>query len=195
MFFGNIWFWKDEKGVRHYSNISPPKGKSAREIEAAQETYRRVNLKKNRGYLFHVTRVFDGDTIQVAGMDLKFTLRMAGIDSPEIGFDHRPGQPFGRRAKKYLAELVADKKVSIKSYGTGGYNRQLAEVFHDDKNVNIEMIKAGLAEVYSGKLPGTLDAGAYFKAQAAAKKGRKGMWGQGRKYISPRQWRKMYPRK
>ena len=37
------------------------------------------------------------------------------------------------------------------SYGTDRYGRTLGVVYVDGKNVNLEMVKAGLAEVYRGK--------------------------------------------
>jgi len=75
----------------------------------------------------------------------------------------------------------------------GGYNRVLAEIFVGDTNVNLEMVRSGLAEVYRGKRPDTFDAAPYFQAEKRAKQLRKGMWIQGAAYTSPWQWRKKYP--
>ncbi len=195
LFSGNIWFWTDDEGVRHYSNIQPPQGRDAKQLEESRQIQKRLRSKENKGYRFSVVKVFDGDTVKVTGLDLTFTIRMAGIDSPEIGYDGRPSQPYCRRAKNYLEGLLSGKKVEIKSHGTGGYNRQLGEVFLDGVNINLEMIKAGLAEVYQGRLPKGLDAKAYNDAQTKARKNRKGMWVQGRSYVSPKKWRKDHPRK
>lgn len=152
-----------------------------------------LQITKEKRY--RVTRVFDGDTIQVVEGKNRVTIRMAGIDAPEIGFDGRPGQPYSRQAKHYLAKRVENKTVNVKGYGVGGYGRRLAEIFLIGSNLNLEMISAGFAEVYSGKLPKNLDSKAYYDAQAAARKNQKGMWRQGRSYKSPRWWRKKYPRK
>ena len=59
------------------------------------------------------------------------------------------------------------------------------------KNVNLEMVKAGLAEVYRGKPPRGFDVGPYRTAETDAKKSGKGMWSLGDKYVSPRDWRRM----
>jgi endonuclease YncB( thermonuclease family) len=68
----------------------------------------------------------------------------------------------------------------------------LGAVFLEDgKNVNIEMIKAGLAEVYRGKPASGLDMGPYWKAEQEAKAANRGMWQLGDKYVSPREWRRM----
>jgi len=42
---------------------------------------------------------------------------------------------------------VLNKIVDITSYGNDRYGSTLGEVFQDDNNINLEMVKAGLAEV------------------------------------------------
>lgn len=195
IFLGNIWFWTDDNGTRHYSNVKPPSGVSFQEMEESRRIEKKLNSRQGKGYLFHVTKVFDGDTVQVTGLDLKFKVRLVGIDSPEIGYDGRPSQPYSQKAKKFLAGLLENKKVTLKTYGTGGYGRQLAEIFLDGENINLKMIEAGLAEVYQGRRPKALNSERYFKNQDKAKNKKKGMWRQGRSYISPKQWRKEHPRK
>ena len=96
-------------------------------------------------------RVTDGDTINVISNGRKEIIRLVGIDAPETSHKKRePGQPFSQKSKKYLTGLVLNKSVDVKSYGTDRYGRTLAVVFVDGKNVNLEMVRAGLAEVYRG---------------------------------------------
>ena len=61
----------------------------------------------------------------------------------------------------------------------------------DGNNVNLEMVKAGLAEVYRGTPASGLDMGPYWKAEEEAKAAKRGMWELGDKYVSPREWRRM----
>jgi len=187
LFYGNIYFWCDENGTKHFTNIAPPLNGTVEELKESNAVF------KNQ--LFKVLKVFDGDTIKVTGLDLIFKIRLVGIDSPEIGFNGQKSQPFSQKAKYYLASLLDNKKVAIKSYGTGAYNRQLAEVFVGNKNINIEMIRAGLAEVYTGNRPKNLDSQIYLKEELKARRAKKGVWIQGDAYKSPRQWRKEHPRK
>ena len=141
---------------------------------------------------FKVVRVYDGDTFKAPGYDIEIKVRLVGIDTPETNKrKHKPGQPFGDKAKKFLAAMVLNKSVDIKGYGLGPYNRILAVVYVDGKNVNLELIKYGLAEVYQGKPPRGFDLSPYLTAEAQAKSQRRGMWSQGDKYISPKDWRKM----
>jgi endonuclease YncB( thermonuclease family) len=187
LFYGNIYFWTDENGIKHFSNVTSPLDETVGEFKETNAVF------KNQ--LFTVLKIFDGDTIKVTGFDLTFKIRFVGIDSPEIGYKGQKSQPFGQKAKQHLESLLDNRKVAIKSYGTGAYNRQLAEVFVNNKNINIEMIKAGLAEVYTGRRPKKLDSQIYLKEELRARQAQKGMWIQGSSYKSPRQWRKEHPRK
>jgi endonuclease YncB( thermonuclease family) len=142
---------------------------------------------------FMVTRVTDGDTITVTGDGSKITIRLVGIDAPETSKKkHEPGQPFSRKSTEYLASLVLNKSVVVKSYGTDRYSRTLGVVFVNGMNVNLEMIKTGLAEVYRGKPAGEIDLKPYWDAETGAKKAGRGMWSLGDKYSSPKEWRRMH---
>lgn len=181
----NIYSWTDDKGIRHFSNVSPGQHQDVQISREAHPVF--------KGNPFKVVKVYDGDTILVTGMDLEFKIRLVGIDSPETEYGKRPDQPYGRKAKQFLTDLLNNQTVTLKSYGSGGYNRQLAEVFVQSKNINLEMVRSGLAEVYRGRRPAGLDSAAYFKAEKIAKKEQKRMWRLGDQYISPYQWRKRYP--
>jgi len=79
---------------------------------------------------FKVTRVTDGDTIKVTDNGTTSTIRLVGIDAPEKSRKkNEPGQPYSKKSTKYLAGLVLNKTVEIKSYGVGRYGRTLGVVF------------------------------------------------------------------
>jgi len=182
----DVYSWVDKNGIRHFSNVSLPYGEKATQMrESVSSTIDKSNFK--------VTKVFDGDTVQVQGQDLEFRIRMVGIDAPETGGSRKKGQPYSQKAKKVLRQLIQGKKVRLKQYGTGGYNRILAEIFSQGRNINLTMIHQGLAEVYRGRLPKNLDPAPYKKAQADARRRRTGMWSQGKAYKSPKTWRKENP--
>jgi endonuclease YncB( thermonuclease family) len=140
---------------------------------------------------FKVMRVYDGDTLRARGYNIEIKVNLIGIDAPEISIKkHESGQPYGRQAKRFLADMVLDKKVVIKGYGTDRYNRVLGVVFIDGRNVNLEMIKAGLAEFDRSYTPKQFDPMPYQLAATAAKKAEEGMWSLGDRYMSPREWRR-----
>jgi micrococcal nuclease len=141
---------------------------------------------------FKVVRVYDGDTVKATGHDITIKVRLVGIDAPEVSHRKRePGQSYGQRSKKYLTELVLNKTVDVKGYGLGPYNRILGVITLNGKNINLEMIKAGLAEVYRGLAPKKFDLDPYWKAERQARQAKEGMWVLGDRYISPRDWRRM----
>lgn len=145
---------------------------------------------------FKVVRVYDGDTIKAKGYDIEIKVRLVGIDAPKTSKKKRElGQPYSQQAKKYLTGLILNKVVEIKGCGLGPYNRILGVAYLNGKNINLEMIRAGLAEVYQGKSPKGFDSKLYIQAEAEAKKIQRGIWSLGDKYVSPRGWRKMYREK
>lgn len=199
---GEIYQWTDTRGIKHFSNITPPASDLTRTVKE-QPTPSKSNTNTARSPLFKVLTVYDGDSIKVAasnmephtGSELTFMVRLVGIDAPESSYRKRPGQPFGREAKQMLERLVAGKKISLKTHGMDAYNRQLAEVFADGINVNLALVTAGMAEMYRGSPAKGLDMGRYRRAQDEAKRAYRGIWSLGPSYQSPRAWRKANPRK
>ncbi len=90
-----------------------------------------------------VERVIDGDTVVVNGT----SVRLLGINTPE------KGEEYFLEAKIFLEELVMDKSVRIERKGKDRYYRELAYLFDGSKNLNLEIVKEGLANYYfpSGK--------------------------------------------
>jgi micrococcal nuclease len=144
---------------------------------------------------FKVTRVYDGDTIMAKGHDIVIYVLLAGIDAPEIGSrKQQRHQPYGQEAKKYLEELILNKVVDIRGYSIGPYpsNHLIGEIHVKEKNINIEMIKKGFAEVCSERPPDGLNITPYLEAEREAKEARRGMWSLREKYISPQAWRETH---
>jgi len=111
-------------------------------------------------------RISDGDSIAVWVHSKVVEIELDGIDCPEIS------QDFGKEAKDFTSSKIFKKKVTvhIKSYDSIG--RVVGRVLIDDKNLSLELIKAGLA--WYDKQHGsdkTLK-----KAQKKAKKNKKGLW-------------------
>lgn len=157
-----------------------------------------ATIPTNRNFAgqFTIIRVADGDTIEAKGHDIETKVKLVGIDAPETSKKKSGiGQPYSQQAKKYLTELVLNKTVDIKGYGLGPYNRILGVIFLNGININLEMVKAGLAEVYQGKPPRGFDTVPYSQAEEEAREAKRGMWSLGDKYISPKEFRKMHRKK
>ncbi len=85
-----------------------------------------------------VVSVTNGDTIKVLKDGKQIKIRLAAIDCPE------KGQPYGSAAKKFTAKLVSGKVVKVWPTDTDRYDRTVAFVFVGDKNLNKELLSAGL---------------------------------------------------
>ena len=144
---------------------------------------------------FKVTRVYDGDTVMAEGHDIVIYVLLAGIDAPEISSrKKRRHQPYGQEAKRYLEKLILNKVVDIKGYGIGPYpfTHLIGEIHVKDRNINIEMIKEGFAEVCRESPPDGLNIAPYLEAEREAKEARRGMWSLGENYMSPQAWRETH---
>ncbi len=133
---------------------------------------------------YKVIKVYDGNTVKIMGQGKTLRVRLVGIDAPE------KGQPYYTESGKYLADLVLDRFVAVRDFSTDTSKRLLGEVFIEGANINLEMLRAGLVEVYRGDIPKELDIRAYFDAEAEARNAKAGMWSLGERYISPGLWRK-----
>jgi micrococcal nuclease len=147
---------------------------------------------------FKVITIYDGDTIMAEGHDIIIYVLLAGVDAPEIASkDHDRTQPFGKESKQYLERMILNKEVELKGYGIGQYpyNHLIGEIFLGEMNINIELIRNGLAEVWREEPPPRLFIAPYIEAQEEAKKAGRGIWSLGDSYMSPRDWRKKYTEK
>ena len=108
-------------------------------------------------YNAEVVRVYDGDTITVIfqlgfNMCVKETIRLFGIDSPEIRGTDRE---IGRIARDKLRALILDKPVIVKTYKDkkGKYGRYIADIYLETEQgllcVNDWMVREKLAEYHT----------------------------------------------
>lgn len=140
---------------------------------------------------FRMNRVIDGDTLEVTAVNgKKLQIDLVGIDAPEMQGKNIKGQPFSQKALKALSEMILNKPFSYRAYSRVVNNRILAVVYSEGKNVNLELVKAGLAEVYRGEMPHGFDVAPYKAAERKAKKAAQGIWSLGSVYISPKVWRR-----
>ena len=192
---GGIYSWTDPQGIRHYSNVAPStSGVTVEQFQEDGARYQGLPSGTRDGIPFTAVKIYDGDSLKVSGAGLTLMVRLVGIDAPETGGKKHSPQPFSHKAKEAFFRMIAHTPFTLKSYGTGGYNRVLAEVFVGGQNINLELLRQGLAEVYQGKMQAGLDKKAYLGAQEQAKKRRRGIWSLGNNYESPRLWRKSHPR-
>lgn len=92
-----------------------------------------------------VTSVIDGDTLTVRALD--GTVRLIGIDAPEIRPGSKPEGQFAEEARGFLEQMMLDSgKITLELHGKDTYGRHLAYVFDSNGTfVNGEIVRQGLA--------------------------------------------------
>lgn len=117
------------------------------------------------GYVIAVT---DGDTIRVLdARKQQHRVRLFGIDAPE---SH---QAFGSRARQCLADLAFQKNVTVTYTEKDRYGRILGTVFVGRQNLNLELVKAGMAWHYVYYAQNMT---ALAEAEKEARQCRRGLW-------------------
>lgn len=120
-----------------------------------------------------VIGVSDGDTVTLleAGKTTR-KIRLLGIDAPESG------QPFGKVAKQALLDRVIQRRVKVLVQSTDRYDRAVGKLLLDGADINLELVRLGLAwhyKHYAGdQFPG--DAALYARSEREARSARRGLW-------------------
>ena len=115
-----------------------------------------------------VTKVIDGNTIEVTSSNETYKILLHGIDSPD------PGQHYAEQAKKMLEHLLLKKSVTIVMHGKDRFGNRVGEIRIDGaSDPRKELVAEGLAWT-SEKEP--IQELALLQEQAKVKG--KGMWGE-----------------
>ncbi len=93
------------------------------------------------GYSAEVVKVWDGDSFALRrdGDRQWVEVRMLGIDAPE------KKQPFGPEGRKFLEELILNKKVTIEVRVNDFHKREVVRVWLDGEDINLIMLESGHA--------------------------------------------------
>lgn len=131
-----------------------------------------------------VTKIVDGDTIKVNLNGKEETVRLIGIDTPEVVDPRRPVQCFGRQASNKTKEVLNEKSVRLESDATQNnrdkYGRLLRYVIlADGTNFNKYMISEGFAYEYTYKSNPYKYQEEFRKAQKEAREKGVGLWATG----------------
>ena len=86
-----------------------------------------------------IVAIWGGDNFEVMHDGLLHYLVLQGIDSP------KPGQDYFGQSLKHLDDLIVGRSFRVIIYGLDEEKREIARVFVNELDVNIEMLRAGLA--------------------------------------------------
>ena len=129
-----------------------------------------------------VAKFVDGDTLI---LDSGETIRLAGINTPEMATDSRPAEPLALEARKVLASQLADGQVLIEDAPQphDRYGRTLAYLFRiDGASVQEALLRKGLASAVAIS-PNDRYLDRFIQAEQTAYRAERGIWAV--KYYAP----------
>ena len=104
-----------------------------------------------------VIKVYDGDTITIASVlpnttepIYRFSIRLNGIDTPEIRGKTQEEKELAIQVRDALAEKIYGKMVELRNVGNEKYGRVLAEIYLDGENINQWLVDENFAVAYDG---------------------------------------------
>jgi len=131
-----------------------------------------------------VRKVHDGDTETAINQNGHVEkIRLADIDAPEYR------QPYGQAAQQALAQKLNKTPFHMTPNGRDQYDRLLATLWVNDRNINRELVAEGLAWVFDRYSPPT----DLVAAEKDAKNARIGLW-KAPDPVRPATWRATHPR-
>ena len=118
-----------------------------------------------------ITRVVDGDTVDVASMCRRYRIRLKGVDAAELRSRD------GRRARDWATERLAGQRITWQAVGVDRYGRFVGNVrLADGTFVNAEVIRAGYARVNTDFPPEDLEQ--FQQLEQEARDAGRGLWGE-----------------
>lgn len=131
-----------------------------------------------------VTRIVDGDTIDVKLSSGPIRIRLHGIDTPE------KGQPWGKEASAALSHLVLNRQVEIEPFEQDRYERLIGRVYVGETDINGELVKQGHAWAFRQYM--TKADARYCTFEQGARKAKRGLWtAKAEETLPPWSWRSL----
>ncbi|OGS19314.1 MAG: hypothetical protein A2219_07595 [Elusimicrobia bacterium RIFOXYA2_FULL_50_26] len=96
-----------------------------------------------------IARVIDGDTLALSNGE---TVRLIGVDTPELHHPELPVQRFAQEAQAFLQSMAEGAGCRLEfepGKQRDSYGRLLAYVYVDDKMLNAEILRRGYGYAYT----------------------------------------------
>lgn len=127
-----------------------------------------------------VEKVVDGDTIKVRIDDELKTIRLIGLDTPEVVDPRKIVECFGQEASNRAKDILNGKQIRLESDASQGdqdkYNRLLRYVFLEDGTLfNKMMIAEGYGHEYTYNIPYSYQL-EFQEAERQARENKLGLW-------------------
>lgn len=123
-----------------------------------------------------VKKIVDGDTVALGNGR---RVRLLGVNTPELGRDGAPDQPYAVAARKALETFLDDGQPVVLLYDRerrDHYGRELAHLYrHDGASAEAYLLREGLA-YHVVVLPNIALADCLAAAEEGARRERRGLW-------------------
>jgi micrococcal nuclease len=131
-----------------------------------------------RGGSATVTRVVDGDTIEVRLDGREEKVRLIGVDTPESVKPGTPVECFAKAAAAETRRLVDGRSVTLRydAERRDRYGRLLAYVYRDGLFVNAALVERGYARTLTIP-PNVAHADEFVRLARRAREAGRGLWG------------------
>jgi micrococcal nuclease len=102
------------------------------------------------GTTYEVLKIVDGDTIKINYQGKIETIRLIGIDTPELKDNRDQVECYANEASQHLTDILKNQSIILEADSTQGetdrYGRLLAYIFlKDGTNINQKMLADGFA--------------------------------------------------
>jgi len=178
------WFLQDAEADKQRVVYSMAASTSSTSLEQFSSTSsRQLSLKSGSDQWVMVSRVVDGDTLEVMIDDEKQKIRLIGVNTPETVDPRRPVQCFGKKASAFTEKLLSDRLVRLEADSSQAdvdkYGRLLRYVYlSDGRLLNQELIVSGYGREYTYKKPYKYQM-EFRESEAKAKQDKLGLWADG----------------
>ena len=105
------------------------------------------------GTTYKIVRVIDGDTVKIDYNGRATSIRLIGVDTPEIVHPNKPVEAYGKEASNFTKNLLQRESVYLRfdTDRTDTYGRLLAYVYRtpDGLFVSLEIVRQGYGHAYT----------------------------------------------
>lgn len=129
-------------------------------------------------YPAELIRVIDGDTMVLRWQDTQDTVRIIGIDTPEVASPYTTAECWGDKASEYATTLLSTHQPLTLDFTDqyDRYDRALGYItLADERDFGLVMIQNGYAYAYLSFPHDRFDT--YTQTQAQAQANHVGLWG------------------
>ena len=138
-----------------------------------------------------IVEVVDGDTVDITSKGEEDTVRILGIDTPEVYSQNTPSEFFientsenrrclremGEKASNFAKGKLANQSVKVvqdsKSDKRGAYGRLLAYIEYNNTDLGEELLERGYARVYNSSFSRIEE---YRELETESREKGKGIW-------------------